>query len=59
MEAEYLDATPLATLRDDLRRLQPTADQNTINDQWTRALEILTDFTEDTPPRRPFWKRPK
>ncbi|NVI86510.1 VIT domain-containing protein [Actinomadura sp. BRA 177] len=59
MEAEYLDATPLATLRDDLRRLQPTSDQNTINDQWTRALEVLTDFTEETPPRRPFWKRPK
>ncbi|TDC01393.1 hypothetical protein E1284_40170 [Actinomadura bangladeshensis] len=59
MEAEYLDATPLATLRDDLRRLQPTVDQATVNAQWTRTLQALTDFTGETPPRRPFWKRPE
>ncbi|NKZ02748.1 VIT domain-containing protein [Actinomadura latina] len=58
MEAQYLDATPLATLRDDVRRLQPTSDQTTINDQWTRVLQVLADFTGETPPRRPFWKRP-
>lgn len=68
MEAEYLDATPLATLRDDLRRLHPTADQATVNTQWTRTLQALTAFTGKTPPRspaseppprRPFWKRPE
>lgn len=58
MEAQSLDATSLATLRDDLRRLPPTADQPTINDRWTRALQVLADFTGESPPRRPFWKRP-
>ncbi|MEU5993971.1 VIT domain-containing protein [Spirillospora sp. NPDC047418] len=57
MEAEYLDATPLATLRDDLLRIQPTADQASVNAQWTRALQTLADFTGEAPPRRPFWKR--
>lgn len=59
MEAQFLDAAPLAALRDDLRRLQPTSDQATINDQWTRTLEVLAHFTGESPPRRPFWKRPK
>jgi Ca-activated chloride channel homolog len=58
MEAQYLDTTPLAALRDDLRLLQPTADQATVDAQWTRALQTLADFTGETPPRRPFWKRP-
>lgn len=59
MEAQYLDATTLVTLRDDLRRLQPTADQPTINDHWSRTIQVLTDFTGQTPPRTPFWKRRK
>ncbi|MFA1542427.1 VIT domain-containing protein [Actinomadura monticuli] len=59
MEALSLDAGSLAALRDDLRRLQPAADQATVNDQWTRALQALADFTGESPPRRPFWKRPK
>ncbi|MFA1549242.1 VIT domain-containing protein [Actinomadura chokoriensis] len=59
MEAQSLDATPLAALRDDLRRLQPTTDQPTVNDLWTRAIQVLADFTGEFPPRRPFWKRPR
>lgn len=59
MEAQRLDATPLAALRDDLRRLQPTADQATIADHWARALQVLADLTGESAPRRPFWKRPK
>ncbi|CNE02660.1 Uncharacterized protein conserved in bacteria [Mycobacterium tuberculosis] len=64
MEAEYLDSAPLAALRDDLRRLQPTADQATadqatVDAQWARALQALADFTGEAPPRRPFWKRPE
>ncbi|MFB4305465.1 VIT domain-containing protein [Actinomadura sp. GTD37] len=57
MEAESLDATPLAALRDDLRRLHSTADKSSIDDQWTRALQILADFTEEPQSRRPFWKK--
>ncbi|MEU8796299.1 VIT domain-containing protein [Spirillospora sp. NPDC048819] len=57
MEAQSLDATSLSTLRDDLRRLNPSSDEATINHQWTRALEILSDFTGSPAPRRPFWKR--
>ncbi|WP_141580186.1 VIT domain-containing protein [Actinomadura sp. WMMA1423] len=57
MQALSLDATPLADLRDDLHRLSPTADEATVNDQWTSALQVLADFTGESPPRRPFWKR--
>lgn len=59
MEAQFLDAAPLAALRDDLRRLQPSSDRAAVNDQWTRTLEVLADFTGESPPRRPFWKRPR
>ncbi|MEU8341911.1 VIT domain-containing protein [Spirillospora sp. NPDC048832] len=59
MEAQRLDTAPLATLRDDLRRLHPTADQATIADHWARALQVLADFTGEPAPRRPFWKRPR
>ncbi|GGU03093.1 VIT domain-containing protein [Actinomadura citrea] len=58
MQTLSLDTKPLAELRDDLHRLRPTADQPTVNDQWTRALQVLADFTGESPPRRPFWKRP-
>ena len=58
MEAQSLDATSLTTLRNALRRLQPTADESTVNVQWTRALQVLADFTGESPPRRTFWKRP-
>lgn len=57
MEAQHLDTKPLADLRDDLRRLRPASDQATVNDLWTRALQVLGDFTGDPAPRRPFWKR--
>ncbi|MFG2087960.1 VIT domain-containing protein [Spirillospora sp. NPDC048824] len=57
MEAQSLDATSLSTLRNDLRRLNPASDEATINDQWARALHILSDFTGAATPRRPFWKR--
>ncbi|MGP4024421.1 VIT domain-containing protein [Actinomadura sp. 3N407] len=57
MEAQSLDATPLSTLRDDLRRLSPTPDEATINNHWSRALQVLSDFTGAPAPRRPFWKR--
>lgn len=57
MQTLSLDTRPLADLRDDLHRLRPTADQPTVNDQWTRALQVLADFTGESPPRRPFWKR--
>jgi Ca-activated chloride channel family protein len=59
MEAQSLDATPLAALRDELRRLQPAADPKVVNDQWSRALRVLADFTGEPQPRRSFWKRPK
>ncbi|MES9538765.1 VIT domain-containing protein [Actinomadura sp. NPDC000600] len=59
MQALSLDATPLAALRDDLHRLPPTADETTVNDQWTSALQVLADFTGEPQPRRPFWKRPR
>src|SRR5690606_9725705 len=39
MEAEFLNAGPLATLRDDLRRLRPASDRAAINDHWARALK--------------------
>ncbi|MES9603665.1 VIT domain-containing protein [Actinomadura sp. NPDC000929] len=58
MQTLSLDTKPLADLRDDLHRLRPTADQPTVNDQWTQALQVLADFTGESPPRRPFWKRP-
>ena len=57
MEAQHLDATSLADLRDDLRRLTPAADQATVNDLWGRALRLLGDVTGEPAPRRPFWKR--
>ncbi|SNS77147.1 VIT domain-containing protein [Actinomadura mexicana] len=58
MQTLSLDTRALADLRDDLHRLRPTADQPTVNDQWTHALQVLADFTGESPPRRPFWKRP-
>ncbi|MGI5206299.1 VIT domain-containing protein [Spirillospora sp. CA-108201] len=58
MQPLSLDTKPLADLRDALHRLRPTADQPTVNDQWTRALQTLADFTGESPPLRPFWKRP-
>ncbi|TDC72978.1 hypothetical protein [Actinomadura sp. 7K507] len=57
MEAQSLATTSLTTLRDDLRRLPPAPDQTTVNDLWTRALQILGDITGAPEPRRPFWKR--
>ncbi|NDU77649.1 hypothetical protein GWI34_34310, partial [Actinomadura sp. DSM 109109] len=58
MQTLSLDAQALADLRDDLHRLRPNAEQSTVDDQWTRALQVLADFTGESPPRRPFWKRP-
>ncbi|MFI0411899.1 VIT domain-containing protein [Actinomadura sp. 3N508] len=57
MEAQQLDTSSLTSLRDDLRRLHPTSDETTVNDLWTRALQVLSDFTGKPTPRRPFWKR--
>ncbi|GAA4223340.1 VIT domain-containing protein [Actinomadura meridiana] len=57
MEAQHLDTTSLADLRDHLRRLHPGSDQATVNDLWTRTLQVLGDQTEAPKPRRPFWKR--
>ncbi|GAA0550442.1 VIT domain-containing protein [Actinomadura livida] len=57
METQSPNATPLANLRDDLRRLTPAADQATVDALWTRALQTLSDFTGSPSPRRPFWKR--
>ncbi|WP_433474916.1 VIT domain-containing protein [Spirillospora sp. CA-142024] len=59
MEEQGLDTTFLAALCDDLRRMPPTADEAIINAHWTRALQVLADFTGAPQPRRPFWKRPK
>ncbi|TDE08192.1 hypothetical protein [Actinomadura sp. 6K520] len=57
MEVLSLETRALTTLRDDLRSLNPAADQATVNALWTRALQILSDFTGSPTPRRPFWKR--
>lgn len=57
METLSLDTASLTTLRDDLRRLNPAADQATVNTLWTRALQVLQDFTGAPKRRRPFWKR--
>ncbi|WUI00025.1 VIT domain-containing protein [Spirillospora sp. NBC_00431] len=57
MEAQHLDTTALTALRDDLRRLHPASDQSAVEDLWTRALQVLGDFTADPVSRRPFWKR--
>ncbi|TDC59051.1 VWA domain-containing protein, partial [Actinomadura sp. GC306] len=45
MEAQSLTIAPLTTLRDELRRLDPTADQTTVDSLWTQALQTLGDFT--------------
>ncbi|HLV73308.1 MAG TPA: VIT domain-containing protein [Vulgatibacteraceae bacterium] len=57
METLSLDTASLTTLRDDLRRLNPAADQATVNTLWTRAHQVLQDFTGAPKRRRPFWKR--
>ncbi|MFC4056042.1 VIT domain-containing protein [Actinomadura syzygii] len=57
MEAEQLDTRTLADLRDELRHLTSASDQPTVDAQWARALQVLSDFTQEQKPRRPFWKR--
>ncbi|MEO3825424.1 VIT domain-containing protein [Actinomadura sp. B10D3] len=58
LEAQSLDATPLAELRDDFQRLQFPADLPAVSELWDRALRVLADFTGESQPRRSFWKRP-
>ncbi|URN08929.1 hypothetical protein LUW74_39940 [Actinomadura madurae] len=59
MEAQSLDATSLAELRDDFLRLQFPADTPAVSELWNRALRVLADFTGESQPRRSFWKRPR
>ncbi|TYB48823.1 VIT domain-containing protein [Actinomadura chibensis] len=57
MEAEQLDTGALADLRDELRRLTTASDQPTVDAQWARAFQILSDVAQQPRSRRPFWKR--
>ncbi|MFI0486005.1 VIT domain-containing protein [Actinomadura sp. 9N215] len=57
MEAQHLDTASLTALLDDLRRLHAASDQSSVDELWTRALQVLGDFAGDPAPRRPFWKR--
>ncbi|SPT60060.1 VIT domain-containing protein [Actinomadura welshii] len=59
MEAQSLDATSLAELRDDFLRLQFPDDTPAVSELWNRALRVLADFTGESQPRRSFWKRPR